>query len=249
MSASSTTLLIFGRAPSSEGLANEFILDGYDARSAGGQSELQARCTPGDVDLIVIDGASEQAARLRTLRALRAGELAPPADPNTRVLWLTGRAELMEVLRAFDAGADDVLRAPWAYAELRARTRALLRREVIVVPPVIRYDGLVIETVTLRVTFCSVPLQLRRLEYALLAHLAVDPERVYTRDELLRDVWGYRSQGRTRTLDSHVARLRRKLALAGAHGWVSSIRGVGYRLAPVPHRPQLRVVPPEALSA
>ncbi|HYB22661.1 MAG TPA: winged helix-turn-helix domain-containing protein [Solirubrobacteraceae bacterium] len=62
--------------------------------------------------------------------------------------------------------------------------------------------------------------------------MASDPERVWTRHELLRDVWGYRSPGKTRTVDSHASRLRAKLAAAGAVGWVVTAWGVGYRLAP-----------------
>ncbi len=67
---------------------------------------------------------------------------------------------------------------------------------------------------------------LRRLEFDLLVHLAREPERVFTREELLRAIWGYRCGGSTRTVDSHASRLRRKLG----HGWVVSVRGVGYRL-------------------
>src|SRR5207245_8854491 len=74
-----------------------------------------------------------------------------------------------------------------------------------------------------------------RLEYALLLHLPRDPARVYTKDELMRDVWGFRSPGTTRTLDSHASRLRQALARAGAEGWVRVTRGVGYRLAPDLH--------------
>jgi DNA-binding response OmpR family regulator len=97
---------------------------------------------------------------------------------------------------------------------------------------VLRYGELAIDTSARRVTYGEAPVELRRREYALLAHLARDPERVWTRHELLRDVWGYRSDGSTRTVDSHASRLRAKLAAAGAVGWVVVTWGVGYRLAP-----------------
>ena len=71
--------------------------------------------------------------------------------------------------------------------------------------------------------------ELRRLEYELLLHLAADPRRVFTKHELLQAVWGYRSAGTTRTLDSHASRLRRKLSTAGER-WVINVWGVGYRL-------------------
>jgi DNA-binding response OmpR family regulator len=97
---------------------------------------------------------------------------------------------------------------------------------------VLRYGGLMIDTASRAVTYALTPVELRRREYALLAHIAGDPERVWTRHELLRDVWGFRSDGSTRTVDAHASRLRGKLAAAGAIGWVVSSWGVGYRLAP-----------------
>lgn len=96
----------------------------------------------------------------------------------------------------------------------------------------LRYGELAINTRSRVVTYGPMPVMLRRREYALLTHMAHDPERVWTRHELLRDVWGYRSDGITRTVDSHASRLRAKLAAAGAVGWVVSEWGVGYRLAP-----------------
>lgn len=96
---------------------------------------------------------------------------------------------------------------------------------------VLRYGELVIDTTSRTVAYASLPIELRRREYALLAHMARDPERVWTRHELLRDVWGFRSNGTTRTVASHASRLRAKLANAGAAGWVVSVWGVGYRLA------------------
>lgn len=94
------------------------------------------------------------------------------------------------------------------------------------------YGELRIDTASRTVTYGPMPVELRRREYALLAHMAREPERVWTRYELLRDVWGYRAAGTTRTVDSHASRVRRKLAAAGAVGWVVSTWGVGYRLAP-----------------
>jgi DNA-binding response OmpR family regulator len=96
----------------------------------------------------------------------------------------------------------------------------------------LRYGELSIDTRSRVVTYGSMPVKLRRREYALLEHMAGDPERVWTRHELLRDVWGFRSDGSTRTVDAHASRLRGRLTAAGATGWVVSSWGVGYRLAP-----------------
>jgi DNA-binding response OmpR family regulator len=97
---------------------------------------------------------------------------------------------------------------------------------------VLRYGELTIAAPSRVVKYGPMPVELRRREYALLAHMASDPERVWTRHELLRDVWGFRSDGATRTVDAHASRVRRTLAAAGAVGWVVSVWGVGYRLAP-----------------
>jgi len=103
-------------------------------------------------------------------------------------------------------------------------------------PAVIRYAALTIHTATRTVIYGSTPVELRRREYALLLYLAREPTRVFSRAELLQQVWGYPSQDASRTVESHASRLRCKLAAAGAVGWVPSTWGVGYCLAP---RPQL----------
>jgi DNA-binding response OmpR family regulator len=82
----------------------------------------------------------------------------------------------------------------------------------------LRYGELTIDPRTRMVTYGPMPVRLRRREYALLLYMAHDPERVWTRHELLRDVWGYRAAGTTRTVDSHAGRVRRALAAAGAVG-------------------------------
>ncbi len=125
-----------------------------------------------------------------------------------------------------------VLRTPTGSAECGAK-RILRGGELAGLGArILSHGKLSIDTAARTAEFASTPISLRRREYALLVYLARDPTRVYTRHELLRDVWGYRSEGATRTLDSHVSRLRRALAQAGATGWVRVSRGVGYRLAP-----------------
>jgi DNA-binding response OmpR family regulator len=140
----------------------------------------------------------------------------PDSDPVDRV-------------RAFDGGCDDYVARPFHYEELLARIRAVLRR---VSPPPrerIAVGELLIDKAARRVTVDGVAVPLAAKEYDLLVKLAGEPGRVFTKEQLLREVWGFRSMGRTRTLDSHASRLRRKLAAAGGD-FVRNVWGVGYSL-------------------
>jgi DNA-binding response OmpR family regulator len=147
-----------------------------------------------------------------------------------------GREEAGAVdrIHALRRGADDYVPRPFDYQELVERIRAVLRRaarpkdgELIEAGPVR------IDTRTREARLNGQPLQLATKEFELLVALAREPERVLTKAELLHDVWGYTTISRTRTLDSHACRLRRKLRDAGAVvDLVENVWGVGYRLLP-----------------
>jgi DNA-binding response OmpR family regulator len=218
---------IYGQESENEVLADELALDGYDVRLVSDPAML------GEVDLIVFGRTSQRGASLGALRALRQGQL---AGSGARILWMSTSRDAVDTLRAFETGADDVIRAPFVYAELLARVRALMRRPTGETPPMIRFRELTIHTATRTVIFGSTPVELRRREYALLLYLAREPTRVVPKTELLRGVWGYPQQDTTRTVESHASRLRCKLAKAGAVGWVPSTWGVGYCLAPRPQQ-------------
>jgi DNA-binding response OmpR family regulator len=154
--------------------------------------------------------------------------------PDCPVIVLGGSDPAARV-RAL-ARADDCLARPFVYEELLARIHALLRR----CPPrieQIEVGPLTIDRVARRILANREEVELSAKEFALLVKLASDPDRVFTREQLLRDVWGFRTYVPTRTLESHASRIRRKLAAAGLAGWVVNAWGVGYKLRPVPGKP------------
>jgi DNA-binding response OmpR family regulator len=139
-------------------------------------------------------------------------------------------SDAVDRVRALERGCDDFLARPFAYEELLARIRAVLRRTV---PPAHerRRAGVIEADLATRcVTVDGTPVALAGKEYELLLKLMTDPTRVFTKEQLLREVWGFRSLGRTRTLDSHASRLRRKLAAVAPGPFVLNVWGVGYRL-------------------
>ncbi|MGA9875455.1 MAG: response regulator transcription factor [Solirubrobacteraceae bacterium] len=151
---------------------------------------------------------------------------------------LSPSAEQIDLLRAFELGADDFIAHPermgWeghSHLELRARLKALLRRaEGFPGARLLRVGPLDIDTHAHLVRIAGAPVELCRLEYELLVHLARNPSGVCSKHELLRTVWDQRVSSGVRTVDSHASRLRRKLDAAGAPGFVVNVWGVGYRL-------------------
>jgi two-component system, OmpR family, response regulator MtrA len=145
------------------------------------------------------------------------------------ILILTARDEEADRVIGLELGADDYLTKPFSPRELVARVRAVLRRAEPVPPEsrVIEVGELRVDLRTRSATFAGSPLTLRTLEFELLAELARNAGNVVTRDRLLDRVWGLSFAGGTRTVDVHVAQLRKKL---GRPALIHTVRSVGYRL-------------------
>jgi DNA-binding response OmpR family regulator len=139
-------------------------------------------------------------------------------------------SDAVDRIRALDRGCDDFLARPFEYEELLARIRAVLRRTRPPAHETKRAGPITADTATRVVRVDGIVVMLAGKEYELLLKLMTDPTRVFTKEQLLREVWGFRSLGRTRTLDSHASRLRRKLAAAVPGIYVLNVWGVGYRL-------------------
>lgn len=186
-------------------------------------------------DLAVVDLGLPDASGLELIARVRAADgVGSRIDPNTPVVVLTGRSGEIDRVRGFERGADDFVVKPFSYAELRGRIQAVLRRA----RPRralgrLQVGALEIDPPSREVRVRGARIELSQKEFALLRALAGEPTRVFTKEELLRDVWGFRSMGSTRTLDSHACRLRQKLATAGDR-FVVNVWGVGYRLVDGP---------------
>jgi DNA-binding response OmpR family regulator len=198
--------------------------DGFDVLGAAADSEVLELVEQTRPDLVLL-------AQLELCRRLREGEPGRSWDRDVPVILLApGEADVVDRVRAFDRGVDDVIERPFDYEELLARIRAVLRRRRPPQPERVEAGELVVDRRTRRVTVRGEPVEVAGREFELAARLASDPHRVFTKEELLRDVWGFRSRGRTRTLDSHASRLRRKLCLEPGDQFVVNVWGVGYRL-------------------
>jgi two-component system response regulator ResD len=195
-----------------------------NARSA--LAELAARAP----DLAVLDLGLPDGDGLDLLRTLRQGAVTLP------VIVVTGRGEEADRVVGLELGADDYLVKPFSLRELVARIRAVLRRagSEAPLPTVIHLGGLVIDTDAHVIRAAGEPIELTPREYTLLEFLATTPGRVYSRDQLLSNVWESSPEWQApSTVDEHVYRIRRKLAVAGVQApKITTVRGFGYRLDP-----------------
>ncbi len=228
-----TKLLIVEDDPAtSRFLADNLAADGFDAVTAGGVGESVRAIESRSPSLVVLDLGLEDGSGLSVLDRVRSADgLSSRIDPALPVVVLSGRSGEADRVRGFARGADDYLVKPFSYAELLGRVRAVLRRaSARSARGALRVGDLTLDPLTRAVRLGGRELELSAKEFALLHQLAEDPERVYTKRELLRDVWGFVAMGNTRTLDAHACRLRKKLGAEGGRPWVLNVRGVGYRL-------------------
>jgi DNA-binding response OmpR family regulator len=226
-----TVLIVEDHRATRTFLADNLAADGYEPVEADTARDGLRLMVAKSPDLAIIDLGLPDRDGLDLLRELRGSdESESRLDPRLPVILLTGRAGELDRVRGFERGCDDYLVKPFSYPELRGRIAAVLRRaRRPAISGRLRIGALEIDPLGRNVELKGEPIHLSKKEFALLRALAEEPTRVFTREELLRGVWGFRSLGSTRTLDSHAARLRKKLGGA-AGGFVVNVWGVGYRL-------------------
>lgn len=200
-----------------------------------GPAGLQRARAP-DVSLVVLD------VMLPSLDGVQVAEQLRVARPNLPILMLTARGEEETKLRGFAAGADDFLTKPFSMEELVVRVKALVRRSRAEAlrtetPAEIRFGDLALVARDFRCWVAGEEVSLRPKEFSLLARLASEPGRLFTRVELAEEIWGYTHLGDTRTIDTHVKNLRRKVEDASAYQFIETVRGLGYRFRLRPKEP------------
>lgn len=198
---------------------------GYTVVEAADGLAALEQVRQGGVDLVLLDLMLPEIDGLDVCRRLRDSNGAIP------IIMLTARDDEASRVAGLEIGADDYVTKPFSPREVVARVRAVLRRIELVDDPgaPITAGRLVLEPASRRCTIDGEEVELTRLEFDLVAELAAHPRIVYTRERLLERVWGYQNPVGGKTVDVHVANLRKKL---GGWGGIVAVRGVGYKLEP-----------------
>jgi two-component system phosphate regulon response regulator PhoB len=208
--------------------------EGYRTRVAhNGEDGLAQALRAPQPDLVVLDLMLPDISGTEVLRRLRNVD----ETRDIGVLILSARSDEIDRVVGFEVGADDYVGKPFSTRELMLRVRALLRRarpEAVARDQEENFGDLRIDPGAHRVWVQNEEIELTALEFKLLSTFLARRGRVQTRDVLLTDVWGISGETRTRTVDTHVKRLREKLGPAAAY--VETVRGVGYRFAARPQR-------------
>lgn len=203
-----------------EGFEPVVALDGEEALRLFDEHEL-------DIAMVLLDVMMPKVDGFEVCRRLREKSLVP-------VIMVTARGEDFEKIMGLDIGADDYIIKPFSAGEVMARVRAILRRmqprEEKTAHNIYRYSNLMIDLDKYAVTVNGSEVPLTKKEVELLWTLAKNSSKVFSRDNLLDSLWGYDYYGDSRTVDSHIKRMRAKLDKFEHPGWeIKTIWGVGYR--------------------
>lgn len=221
-------LLVEDEAAIREMLGYSLMKEGYEFFEAADAEQAMRLVATHRPDLILLDWMLPGMSGVDFARQLR-------KDPDFRdipIIMLTARGEESDKIRALDTGADDYLTKPFSTKELLARIRAVRRRTASDVPQgSIEVNGLKLDPETFRVTAGDEIIVVSPTEFRLLQFFISHPERVYTRSQLLDQVWGQNVYVEDRTVDVHIRRLRKSLEATGHDKYIQTVRSVGYRFS------------------
>ena len=209
-------------------LEYNFEHEGFSVTVARDGDEALLALREDPPDLAVLDWMLPGPSGIEICRQIRA----MPDLASMPVIMLTARGEEADRIRGLNVGADDYLGKPFSLRELEARVKAVLRRaQVNDAPSAIAAGGLEIDTERHQVRAHGEALKIGPTEFRLLYFLMSNPERVFSRTQLLDNAWGRDVYIEERTVDVHVRRLRKRLEAHGMDAYVQTVRGVGYRFA------------------
>tara|TARA_R110000868_G_scaffold141891_4_gene358809 strand:- start:811 stop:1500 length:690 start_codon:yes stop_codon:yes gene_type:complete len=221
-------LLVEDEAPIRDML--KFVLEqsGYDTIEAEDFNVALERIVEPYPDLILLDWMLPGGSGVQFAKKLKQHEY----TRDIPIIMLTARGEEEDKVRGLEAGADDYVTKPFSPKELIARVKAVIRR---VTPTssedVIEFQGLKLDPVSHRVTANETPLDMGPTEFKLLHFFMTHAERVYSREQLLDNVWGTNVYVEDRTVDVHIRRLRKAISEFGHDNMIQTVRGAGYRFS------------------
>ena len=207
-----------------------FVLEqnGFEPVEAADFAQGVARVTEPFPDLILLDWMLPGGSGIQFIKQMKQDEL----TRQIPIIMLTARGEEEDKVRGLEVGADDYITKPFSPKELTARLKAVIRRAVpTATEEVIEVQGLRLDPVSHRVTVNEQVLDLGPTEFRLLHFFMTHPERVYSREQLLNNVWGTNVYVEDRTVDVHIRRLRKAISLAGHDELIQTVRGSGYRFS------------------
>ncbi|WP_295642808.1 MtrAB system response regulator MtrA [uncultured Corynebacterium sp.] len=197
--------------------------EGFETIVVGDGVEAVTAARNNDPDLILLDVMLPGMNGVDVCRAIR-------EDSTVPIVMLTARTDTVDVVLGLESGADDYVHKPFKPKELVARVRARLRRNTDEKPEKLEISGLTIDVSGHQVTRGDEEIALTPIEFDLLVTLASKPRQVFTREELLEKVWGYRKSSDTRLVNVHIQRLRSKIEVdPDDPRIIQTVRGVGYK--------------------
>ena len=220
-------LVVEDEAPIRQMIVFNLVRAGFDVDEAEDSAGARVRIANARPDLALVDWMLPDSSGLELTRLLRRDK----ACKDLPVIMLTARAEESDKVAGLESGADDYITKPFSPKELVARVNAVLRRAAPDAEEPLTAGSLVLDPVSHRVSVAGDEVNLGPTEFRLLKFLMQNPERVYSRAQVLDSVWGQNVYVEERTVDVHVRRLRQALEAHSADRFVQTVRGAGYRFS------------------
>ncbi|AIQ22104.1 response regulator transcription factor [Paenibacillus sp. NPDC058367] len=202
--------------------------EGFDLKEARDGTKALSIIQNSRVDLVILDIMMPGLDGWDLCREIRRW------DANIPLLMVTAKAESAHKVKGFQLGTDDYLTKPFDPLELVMRVKALLKRSLVVSSQSVQLGNVTLNRRTFQVTRGEEPVTIPLKEFELLFLLASHPGQIFTREQLILQIWGLNYEGDGRTVDVHISRLREKFSGKGEQFQIETARGLGYRLIPTP---------------